>query len=97
MHCHDVKSVTAERLIQSLRELPRLYPDAERIYLVWDNWQNHRLPTVLAALEKPPWVETLWLPTYSPWLDPIEKLWRWPYQTVTHAHRRSEGFLLFQA
>jgi transposase len=31
-------------------------------------------------------VEVLWLPTYAPWLNPIEKLWRWLKQDVTHAH-----------
>ena len=27
------------------------------------------------------------LPTYSPWLNPIEKLWRWLKQDVLHLHR----------
>lgn len=96
VHCHDTRSVTAERLIESLRMVPRWYPDAERIFIVWDNWQNHRLPGVLAALEALPRVEVLRLPTYSPWLNPIEKLWRWLYQTVIHTHRWSEDFPCFR-
>lgn len=27
------------------------------------------------------------LPTYAPWLNPIEKLWRWLKQDVIHLHR----------
>jgi DDE superfamily endonuclease len=27
------------------------------------------------------------LPTYAPWTNPIEKLWRWLYQDVLHLHR----------
>ncbi len=96
VHCHDMKSVTAKRLIESLRQIPHWYPDAERIYLVWDNWPNHRLPAVLKALDRLPQVEVLFLPTYSPWLNPIEKLWRWLYQTVIHAHRWSGDFLHFR-
>ena len=96
VHCQDMNSVTARRLIESLREVPRWYPDAERIYIVWDNWQNHRLPGVIRALEKLPRVQPLWLPTYSPWLNPIEKLWRWLCQTTIHAHRWSGDFRLFR-
>jgi transposase len=96
VHCEDMKSVTADRLIKNLRKIPYLYPDAECIYIVWDNWQNHRLPVVLEALDGLPRVEVLCLPTYSPWLNPIEKLWRWLYQTVIHAHQWSQDFLCFR-
>lgn len=29
------------------------------------------------------------LPTYAPWANPIEKLWRWLKQDVLHLHRRA--------
>jgi hypothetical protein len=29
----------------------------------------------------------VWLPTYAPWLNPIEKLWRWLRQDVLKMHR----------
>ena len=32
-------------------------------------------------------VELLWLPTYAPWTNPIEKVWRKLYQEVLHQHR----------
>jgi hypothetical protein len=31
--------------------------------------------------------EPVWLPTYAPWLSPIEKLWRWLCQAVLKMHR----------
>lgn len=96
VHCHDMKSVTGDRLVELLRRVPDWYPQAERIYVVWDNWQNHRLPKVCRALERLPRIEVLPLPTYSPWLNPIEKLWRWLYQTTIHAHRFSNDFLQFR-
>lgn len=30
------------------------------------------------------------LPTYAPWTNPIEKLWRWGRQEVLHLHRHAE-------
>jgi len=32
------------------------------------------------------------LPTYAPWTNPIEKLWRWLYQDVLHLHRLADDF-----
>lgn len=35
-------------------------------------------------------IQLCFLPTYSPWLNPIEKLWRWLRQQVLHLHRFSD-------
>ena len=37
-------------------------------------------------------IQLLPLPTYAPWLNPIEKLWRFLRQTVTHMHRLSNDW-----
>ncbi len=68
-----------------LRAVRRAYPQ-QRLFLVWDNWPVHRHPAVLteAAVQG---IELLWLPTYAPWTNPIEKLWRWLKQTLGHHHR----------
>jgi len=92
----DFPKVTAKRLAQCFAQIPRLYPDAERIYLVMDNWPVHAHPLVKAALAKAPQVHPLFLPTYAPWLNPIEKLWRWAKQKVSHAHPWSDDFLTFR-
>ena len=34
-------------------------------------------------------IRLLFLPTYAPWLNPVEKLWRWLKQNVLHLHRLS--------
>lgn len=96
LHAQDTSTVTADRLARSVRELSRLCPEAERIYLVWDNWPNHYHPKVLEALAAQPRLSVLPLPTYSPWLNPIEKVWRRTRQRVTHAHPWSDDFRAFR-
>lgn len=66
------------------------YPQAEKLYLVQDNWPTHKLPTVLDAL-RTQHLTPLFLPTYASWLNPIEKLWRWLKQDVLHLHHRAEA------
>ena len=34
-------------------------------------------------------IEIVWLPTYAPWLNPIEKLWRWLRQDLLKLHRQA--------
>jgi hypothetical protein len=75
------------KVIAFYHQLARVYPDAERIYVVQDNWSIHRHGDVVAALATLPRIEPVWLPTYAAWLNPIEKLWRWLRQHVLHLHR----------
>lgn len=41
-------------------------------------------------------IQLLTLPTYSPWTNPIEKLWRWLKQEVLHLHRLASDWLTLQ-
>ena len=41
-------------------------------------------------------VEIVPLPTYSPWLNKIEKVWKLTKQEVTHAHPWSDNFIEFR-
>ena len=75
------------KVIKFYEQLDRAYPDAERVLVVQDNWSIHRHDDVLAALTRWPRIEPVWLPTYAPWLNPIEKLWRWLRQDVLKLHR----------
>jgi len=68
-------------------QIDRAYPDAERIYIIQDNWNVHTHPDVLEALAAHPRLVPVGLPTYAPWLNPIEKLWRWLRQDVLKMHR----------
>jgi transposase len=67
--------VGVKQLKQFITQLDTDYSDSQRIYLVWDNWPVHKHPEVLEHLSCYPRIEVLWLPTYAPWTNPIEKLW----------------------
>lgn len=88
--------ISADRLARCWREAARAYPQAKKIYLVIDNWPVHFHEKVLKALAQDARVQLLALPTYSPWLNNIEKLWRWVKQKVSHAHPWSDDFLTFR-
>jgi len=75
------------KVIKFYDQLNRAYPDVERLLVVQDNWSIHTHEDVLAALPRWPRIEPVWLPTYAPWLNPIEKLWRWLRQDVLKLHR----------
>lgn len=66
------------------------YPAATRLYIALDNWPVHRHPDLLAAL--PPPLTLLFLPTYAPWTNPAEKLWRWLYAEVLHLHEFTDDW-----
>lgn len=78
-----------------LARLRAAYP-ARPLYLIWDNWPVHRHPEVLARAAGLG-IEILWLPTYAPWLNPIEKLWRWLTEDLLRHHRRADRFPELQA
>jgi transposase len=76
-----------ERVSAFYRHLDRRYAHARRIYVIQDNWSIHAHPDVLATVAALPRLEPVWLPTYAPWLNPIEKLWRWLKGDVLKQHR----------
>lgn len=84
--------ITASLLGKHYLDVAAAYPDAENIYIVMDNWPVHFHERALKPLQKDPRIELLRLPTYAPWLNPIEKVWRWLRQELTHAHPWSEHF-----
>lgn len=73
------------------------YPHARQIYVVQDNWSIHRHPDVTATLAQVPQVTPVWLPTYAPWLNPIEQLWRWLRATVLTLHRLAADWAALHA
>jgi len=83
----DAYIIGREKVIVFYRQLVAAYPDARRIYLVQDNWSIHTHEDVQAALSDLPQIEPVWLPTYAPWLNPIEKLWRLLREQVLTLHR----------
>jgi DDE superfamily endonuclease len=79
----------------------RYGPDV-RIVIQLDNWpvHHHEQVKAAAAAER---LELHYQPTYAPWTNPIEKLWRWLKQAELYHHRlagdweqlkqRVDGFL----
>ena len=64
------------------------------------NWPDEPSPKAMRVAEKrkamgkheklP--IKILQLPTYAPWANPIEKLWRWVRQSILHLHRLSDDW-----
>jgi transposase len=55
------------------------------IYVAWDNASTHQDDEVEAVVRATAGrLVLLYLPTYSPWLNPIEMLWRHFRREVTH-------------
>jgi putative transposase len=84
-----------ENLRRFLARLRAAYP-GRTLYLIWDNWPVHRHPVVLARAAALG-IELLWLPTYAPWPNPIEKRWRWLAEDLLRHHRRADRFPELQA
>lgn len=86
VHYLDNYIAGRRQVIQMYRLLANRYRRMKKVYVVQDNWSIHSHDDVLAAVEKLPRIEPVWLPTYAPWLNPIEKLWRWLKQDVLKMH-----------
>jgi putative transposase len=55
------------------------------VYVAWDNASTHQDEEVEAVVRAAAGrLVLLYLPTYSPWLNPIEMLWRHFRREVTH-------------
>lgn len=77
MHAHPDVLVSLQK---------QTYPWTPRLPLSWAAIQPRK---DLTADNLP--IQLLFLPTYAPWTNPIEKLWRWLYQEHLHLHRLSDA------
>ena len=76
-------------LCELLKRVRAAYPEHRRVAVAWDNWPVHSHEKVLAAAAEHR-VELLFLPTYAPWTNPIEKLWGWLQKDVLGMHRLAD-------
>lgn len=74
-----------------LHSLQAAYPYAQRIFVVMDNWSVHFHPDILLACQGTPLI-LLRLPTYAPWTNPVEDLWRRLKQELLHHHPFSDDW-----
>jgi transposase len=73
-----------QEIAQLLEALVEKHP-TETIYVAWDNANTHEDEEVDAVVQAAEGrLVLLYLPTYSPWLNPIEMLWRHFRREVTH-------------
>jgi putative transposase len=73
------------REVAELLEALLLKHPRETIYVAWDNASTHEDEEVEATVRGAAGrLVLLYLPTYSPWLNPIEMLWRHFRREVTH-------------
>lgn len=73
---------------QEMAELLQMLLDKHptgTVYVAWDNATTHQDEEVEAVVQAAAGrLVLLYLPTYSPWLNPIEMLWRHFRREVTH-------------
>lgn len=73
-----------QEIAEFLQALVEKHPK-EIVYVAWDNFSAHQDDEVEAVIrEAAGRLVLLYLPTYSPWLNPIEMLWRHFRREVTH-------------
>ena len=73
-----------KEIAELLEALLEKHPD-ETIYVAWDNANTHQDDEVEMVVRRAAGrLILLYLPTYSPWLNPIEMLWRYFRREVTH-------------
>lgn len=77
---HKRRQEIAELLQALLERQP-----GQTVYVAWDNVTTHEDEDVEAVVRGAAGrLVLLYLPTYSPWLNPIEMLWRHFRREVTH-------------
>jgi putative transposase len=73
-----------KEIAELLETLLEKHPD-DTIYVTWDNAITHQDDEVELVVRRACGrLILLYLPTYSPWLNPIEMLWRYFRREVTH-------------
>ena len=89
----DKTQVDGASIVEFLQQLEQATPDKRRIYLICDNARYHRSKVVKTYLESSK-IRLVFLPPYSPNLNPIERLWKFLHNRVT-ANRFILPFTLF--
>jgi len=79
-----------------IKDLAASYKIHKKVYVIIDNVSLHFTKEVRAVTEKNKNLELVHLPSYSPWLNNIEKVWKWMKQRVVHAHPWCNNFKEFK-
>ena len=89
-----ITHVMAERknrflVIDLLRTLERKFPTASKIYVIADNYRIHKAKAVEQWLSQHARFEILWLPSYCPKANPIERAFGDVHDKCTRNHKRT--------
>jgi putative transposase len=76
-------------VIDLLQEIDRRFPVARKIYLVADNYGIHKAIAVMQWLAAHPRFEIVWLPSYCPKANPIERAFGDAHDKCTRNHKRT--------
>jgi transposase len=93
---HQEARIAGSVFAAFVQQVAAAYAHVEHLYLLWDNWPVHRCDALQAVLAHLPQVHVIALPTYAPWLNPIEKLWRKMRQDSTALHRQAKDWKQLQ-
>ena len=84
---HIDKSKGCKVMLKFIKRLASLYKHMSKIYLIWDNAKAHEAKRLMDWIKR--WnvkgrvtFKVLPLPTYSPWLNPIEPVFGGLYKKV---------------
>ena len=91
---HRKTSVLFVKLHEQLR---RRYRRAKRIVPIVDNYGIHKSRDTQRWLAENPKFQLLFQPTYYPWVNVIERLWKAMHDTLTRNHRCRSMFELCQS
>lgn len=67
-----------------LKKILYEYRTHSKIIMVLDNVRYHHAKLLKVCLEKHPMLELIYLPPYSPELNPIERAWWFMRKSITH-------------
>ena len=82
---HRAKNTTL--FVKLLEKLRATYRGAKRIQLILDNYIIHKSEMARRWLSANPKFRLFFQPTYSPWVNQIERLWKTMHDTITRNHR----------
>ena len=83
--------------VKLLEKMRRQYRRAKRVVLIVDNYVIHKSQVTQRWLAGNPKFQLVFQPTYHPWVNVIERLWKTMHDTVTRNHRCRSMFELCQS
>lgn len=81
---HTASWANGQTTCETLEALRQTYPH-QPLVLIWDNVRYHHSKLVRSKAEELG-IRLLYLPPYSPDLQPVERLWGWLRQELTYLH-----------